>query len=183
MIGSNRGSWPAFAPAFALSLVLALIAGLAPGYVRAQSPLNPTVTLNPASGPPGTEVTATGKGWASGSVVVLWDGSQSRGTVSVSTGGDWQTTFSVPADAASGSHDIAFRQNPPGAAITIVKTFSVSAGSPIPNVAAPPATGTGGYLNGDGVWPSNRLSLLSVGLVIAGLLLVVGSLIVRRAGR
>ncbi len=187
MIGNARGLWSALAPACALSLFLALIAGLLPSQVRAQAAVNPTVTLNPASGPPGTDVTATGSGWAPGSVVVLWDGSLSRGTVTVPSGGDWMFTFSAPADAASGSHDIAFRENTAGAAITIVKTFMVSAGAspapagpPVSGVAGPPATGTGGYRNGNGPWPSN---LWPIGLVIGGLVLILGSLVVRRSSR
>lgn len=187
MIGIARGSWPTFAPACALSLFLCLIAGLGPVQARAQTAVNPTVTLNPISGGPGTDVTATGSGWGPGSVVVSWDGSQPRGTAAVSSGGDWQLAFSVPAEASTGSHTITFDENAPGAAITIVKTFLVTAasspassGAPVPSVAAPPVTGTGGYRNAGGFRLSNPLL---AGLVLAGLVLVLGSLVARRSSR
>jgi hypothetical protein len=183
MTGLARGSGPGVAPVYLLSLLLALIAGLVPGQGSAQSAANPTVTLNPSSGPPGTSVTASGSGWASGSVAILWDGSQSRGAVAVSSDGTWRATFSVPADAAQGSHDVALRESTGGAAITIVKTFAVTAGaagSPGPSVAGAPATGTGGYRQEDNSSSSN---LLPIGLAIAGLVLVLGSLVVRRSSR
>lgn len=183
MTGIVRGSRSALAPACALSLFLALVTVLSPVQVHAQAAANPSVTLNPSSGPSGTNVTANGSGWAQGSVAVLWDGSQSRGTVTVSSDGTWRTTFSVPADTASGSHDVAFKQSPTGAAITIVKTFTVTtgaAGSPGPGVAGPPATGSGGYRNGDGPWPSN---LLPIGLALTGLVLILGSLVIRQSSR
>ncbi len=182
MTGLARGSGPGFAPVYLLSLLLALIAGLVPGQGSAQSAVNPTVTLNPSSGPPGTSVTASGSGWPSGSVTILWDGSQSRGAVAVSSDGTWRATFSVPGDAAQGSHDVAFRESTGGAAITIVKTFAVTAGaagSPGPSVVGAPATGTGGYRQESGT-PS---FLLPIGLAIAGLVLVLGSLVVRRSMR
>lgn len=174
-------------PACAVSLALALIAGLLPGQIYAQTAVSPTVTLNPTSGPPGAVVSANGSGWAPGSVEALWEGSQSLGTSTVSSDGAWQLSFPVPADAAQGGHNITFEEKTSGVAITIVKVFTVAAVaspsppvSPVPSVAAPPVTGTGGYRSADGLPVSFPWV---IALVLAGLLLILGGLAARWSRR
>src|SRR6266436_8720933 len=47
----------------------AIIGPLAGNFIRAHAQAQPTVTLNPTSGPPGTLVIATGTGWVAGSPI------------------------------------------------------------------------------------------------------------------
>jgi hypothetical protein len=119
--------WLPAVPIAVLSQLLLLVAGLWSSAVLAQETVNPTATLQTAAGPPGTVVAASGTGWAPGSVTVLWDGSRPIGRVSVPPDGNWRVHFVLPMDAPVGDHSVSFEQQAPGAVITIVRVFTVTA--------------------------------------------------------
>jgi hypothetical protein len=75
----------------------------------------PTITLEPTEGPPGTEVTATSSGWIVGETVIIQFAISRHGDnlafseVSQATVGDdgsFTTTFTVPSDAAIGEQKV-----------------------------------------------------------------------------
>jgi hypothetical protein len=69
----------------------------------------PVVTLDPASGPPGTAISARGERWPSGMRVrAFWDDGRLLGGVAVQEGGTIAMTITVPRDAAPGPHTIGF---------------------------------------------------------------------------
>jgi hypothetical protein len=71
------------------------------------------VALNPTAGPAGSQVTATGCGWTPGSqITVTWDNPQTTlATTTVDTGGGFTVSFTVPADAPPGNHQVLFTQS------------------------------------------------------------------------
>jgi uncharacterized repeat protein (TIGR01451 family) len=74
---------------------------------------DPTATLNPTEGPPGTEVTVTGSGWPPGDTIdVRWDTTLAQTTAD--DNGNIQVSFFVPADATEGEHDVFIRDGEPG---------------------------------------------------------------------
>jgi hypothetical protein len=69
-----------------------------------------TVTLDPTSGPPGTQVTATGSGWTPGrEITVRWDDTDLT-TTTVDSSGGFTVSFSVPENASLGEPSIFTRQ-------------------------------------------------------------------------
>jgi hypothetical protein len=73
----------------------------------------PTATLDPPEGPPGTEVTVTGSGWPPGDTIdVRWDITLAQTTAD--DNGNIQVSFIVPADATEGEHDVFIRDAEPG---------------------------------------------------------------------
>jgi hypothetical protein len=93
-----------------------------------QPDAQPTITLDPAEGPPETEVTATGSGWSGGHAVsVQWEDGTVLGTTTVDDNGDFTVFFTVPDNAAEGEYTINFVGAPPdGEAYTIPATFTVT---------------------------------------------------------
>jgi hypothetical protein len=89
----------------------------------------PTITLDPTEGAPGTEVTATGSGWSAGHAVnVQWEDGTVLATTTVDDNGDFTVSFSVPDDAAEGEYTIDFVSFHPdgGEADAIPATFFVT---------------------------------------------------------
>jgi hypothetical protein len=73
----------------------------------------PTATLDPTEGPPGTEVTVTGSGWPPGDTIdVRWDITLAQTTAD--DNGNIQVSFTVPADATEGEYDVFIRDAEPG---------------------------------------------------------------------
>jgi len=73
----------------------------------------PTATLDPTEGPPGTEVIVTGSGWPPGDIIdVRWDTTLAQTTAD--DNGNIQVSFFVPADATEGEHDVFIRDGEPG---------------------------------------------------------------------
>ena len=95
-----------------LSVLAIVVAALAayPSPAAAEASL----ALDPASGPAGTTVTATVSGFEDcqtatgdpGTVSFSWDGAPLDGTDTVVDAGTAQAQFQVPADAATGKHDV-----------------------------------------------------------------------------
>jgi hypothetical protein len=90
--------------------------------------VQPTITLDPTEGPPGTEVTATGSGWPVGlDVSVQWENGTVLATTTVDGNGSFTVSFTIPDDAAEGQHVIDFVGFPPdGGAYTTSAIFMVS---------------------------------------------------------
>lgn len=88
----------------ALAAVLALVgAGLGSIIGRACG-VGTEFALNSAAGPPGTDVTATGVGFAAGPVSIRWD-SPSGQTLATTSGPYFNgVAFSIPASATPGLH-------------------------------------------------------------------------------
>ena len=67
------------------------------------------MSVNPASGPAGTQVTVTGSGFYAGeTVTLLWDGATVLGHPKPTTTGSFSTTLTIP-QATAGAHVIAAR--------------------------------------------------------------------------
>jgi murein DD-endopeptidase MepM/ murein hydrolase activator NlpD len=69
------------------------------------------VSLNPAEGAPGTQVTATGINWQSGHTMhTVWDGDSNKdiNQTTIDVNGNFIATFLVPSDAGIGQHVIYF---------------------------------------------------------------------------
>ncbi len=69
--------------------------------------VNPSLSISPASGPPGTSVTVTGSGFAAGEtgITITFDGSPVASGISANSLGNWSGTFIVPA-SSSGAHSV-----------------------------------------------------------------------------
>ncbi len=91
-----------------------LAAGGGPTYYAAGAStaevFTPVVmSVNPASGPAGTQVTVTGSGLYAGETVTLyWDGLTVLGHVKTTATGSFRTTITIP-QATAGAHVIAAR--------------------------------------------------------------------------
>jgi large repetitive protein len=67
------------------------------------------MSVNPASGPAGTQVTVTGSGFYAGeTVTLLWDGATVLGHAKTTATGSFSTTITIP-QATAGAHVIAAR--------------------------------------------------------------------------
>jgi probable HAF family extracellular repeat protein len=90
------------------------------------------VTLNPTSGPAGTMVTATGCGWAPGAQIsVAWENQQHLIDTTVDGSGGFTVSFSVPANATQGAHQVFFSQSCTGGCDSRIQiaTFTVTLSS------------------------------------------------------
>jgi streptogramin lyase len=119
--------------------------GNAIGRVNLSSTTPPSITANPTQGSPGTAITVTGSSWASGDVVdISLSPSVSVLTKATVAGdGTFSTSFTVPANAATGSQFVNARDettgqtaqapftipSPSGTWITPDDGFSVQAGT------------------------------------------------------
>lgn len=93
------------------------------------------VALNPTAGPAGTQVTATGCGWTPGSqITVSWENQQTLATTTVDVGGGFTVSFTVPATAPPGDHQVLFTQSCTGCVSRLETALF--------NVTAPAATAT-----------------------------------------
>jgi hypothetical protein len=88
--------------------------------------------LDPTEGPPGTEVTVTGSGWPPGDTIeVRWGTTLAETTAD--SNGNIQVSFTVPADATAGEHEIDIKDAEPGkGGIDVHLTFTVTDSSEPP---------------------------------------------------
>jgi hypothetical protein len=94
----------------------------------------PTATLDPTEGPPGTEVTVTGSGWPPGDTIAVWWDTKLAETTADSNG-NIQVSFIVPADAAEGEYEVDVRdEEPDKGGIDVRLTFRVTP----PEESSPP---------------------------------------------
>jgi hypothetical protein len=152
----------------ALVVLLILLVGLLP-------PLDPAlaqsaVTLDPTSGLPGTEVTATGSGWSAGhEVKVRWDNTELTATT-VDDNGGFTVSFTVPDDATEGQQTVYFVDAPPdgGLGYFIPANFTVTAPAETPPPEAEPTItldptegprGTEVTVQGSGWLPGETVSI------------------------
>lgn len=82
----------------ALLLAIGAMSGIAPIPTHAAA----AITISPTAGPPGTEVTVNGSGFAAGEtgIVVTYGGSPVRSGIAAADTGDWTATFQVPQSAS-----------------------------------------------------------------------------------
>ncbi|MBM2825642.1 MAG: hypothetical protein HW402_1306 [Dehalococcoidales bacterium] len=122
--------------------------------------VNPAITLNPASGPPGTSITVTGSGFSNGEsgLTVTYDSTKVPTvppTVSANPQGGWSASIVVPA-SAGGSHPIdasgatSAATSVPDTIFTITPVISVGRTS-APVGASVPITGAGFAANESGI--------------------------------
>ena len=69
--------------------------------------VNPSLSISPASGPPGTSVTVTGSGFGASEtgITITFDGNPVASAISANSLGNWSGTFTVPA-SFSGAHSV-----------------------------------------------------------------------------
>jgi hypothetical protein len=69
--------------------------------------LNPSLSISPANGPPGTVVTVTGSGFAASEtgITITFDGNPVASGISANSLGNWSGTFIVPA-SSPGAHSV-----------------------------------------------------------------------------
>ena len=69
--------------------------------------VNPSLSISPASGPPGTLVNVTGYGFAAGetSITITFDGNPVGSVIAANSLGNWSGTFIVPT-STSGAHSV-----------------------------------------------------------------------------
>ncbi len=95
---------------------------------------NPTISINPNSGPVGTSVTVTGNGFAHNSnVTINFDGS-TVATIASNSNGEFSVNFNVPLSTSKGDHTIKAIQGSNSAS----KTFNVTSSLAIlPTLSSP----------------------------------------------
>ena len=84
---------------------------------------NPTISINPTSGPVGTLVTVTGNGFDPISTVAITFGGSSVSTVNPTSNGGFTVTFNVPLSSLIGDQTVKATQGSKSAS----KTFKVTA--------------------------------------------------------
>ena len=84
---------------------------------------NPTISINPTSGPVLTSVTVTGNGFDPISTVVITFGGSTVSTVTPTSNGGFTATFNVPLSSSIGDHTVKATQGSNSAS----KTFQVTA--------------------------------------------------------
>jgi Cutinase len=93
------------------ALLLALVMPSVTGSSRALAQTS-SAAINPTQGAPGTSVTGTGVNWPAGDhIQAVWDGTTGNYVGSpavVNPDFSFTVTFSVPSDAAAGSHVVVF---------------------------------------------------------------------------
>ncbi|MGB8171045.1 MAG: hypothetical protein WCF01_00290, partial [Nitrososphaeraceae archaeon] len=75
-------------------------------FSTAGSSSNPTITINPTSGPVGTAVNVTGNGFDPISTVAITFGGSSVSTVPPTASGGFTATFRVPLSSSIGVHTV-----------------------------------------------------------------------------
>ena len=90
--------------------------------IRTSGSGNPTISLNPSSGPVATLVTVTGNGFDPFSTVVISFEGDTRDTVTSTSNGGFNATFNVPLTSSIGDHTVKASQGSNSAS----KTFKVT---------------------------------------------------------
>ncbi len=139
----SSSSWRRVVLAVIGALLLALVVPAATGASRALAQGN-SVTISPTQGPPGTEVTATGSGWAAGDTIqAIWGGDTGTDVgspVVVNSSGGFTLTFAVPSGTAPGSYQVIFWDETGRTFVPATTPFSV--GCPTnPSVTFTPTSG------------------------------------------
>ncbi|MEM2759964.1 MAG: IPT/TIG domain-containing protein [Nitrososphaerales archaeon] len=86
-----------------------LFTGLAIGFERASAA--PSITISPASGPPGTNITVIGTGFGPNSLVsIIFDSNRFLGEQQSDNNGAFTTTVTIPSDVSAGTHTVIANQ-------------------------------------------------------------------------
>ena len=94
---------------------------------------NPTISINPTSGPVGTLVTVTGNGFDPISTVAITFGGSSVSTVNPTSNGGFTVTFNVPLSSSIGDQTVKATQGSKSAS----KTFTVTSSSNLTALSSP----------------------------------------------
>ena len=107
----------------AAALTLPLLSGaLPPSLAQAATP---TVTLSPASGPAGTSVKATGRGWVAGSRIKLSFDNTPLAPFTAQAA-EWTHTFTIPSSVPQGIHEVFFTERTATTACALGIAFTVT---------------------------------------------------------
>ena len=143
--------------ALLLALVMPSVTGSSGALAQVSS-----VVINPTQGAPGVMITATGSNWVSGHhIQAIWDGTSGNYVGSpavVNPDGSFTVTFSVPSDAAVGSHVVIFWDSEGRYFETASTPFTVGSNpspSPSGGCAAPSHWLLGLHGFGEGPSPTN----------------------------
>ena len=97
---------PSRSPAILFLLVaISLFVLVIPQAISAAPLAAPAVSVNPTSGPAGSQVTVSGSGFTPGTGTLRWDGADQK-TVNINQNGGFSTSFKIPNGAAPGGHTI-----------------------------------------------------------------------------
>jgi IPT/TIG domain len=81
-----------------------------PATARAELYTPVLLSVNPTSGPAGSQVTVSGSAFYAGEgVTLVWDGGTVLGKVKADSSGAFSATIAIPATATAGVHDISAR--------------------------------------------------------------------------
>jgi len=143
--------------ALLVALVMPSVTGSSGALAQVSS-----VVINPTQGAPGVMITATGSNWVSGHhIQAIWDGTSGNYVGSpavVNPDGSFTVTFSVPSDAAVGSHVVIFWDSEGRYFETASTPFTVGSNpspSPSGGCAAPSHWLLGLHGFGEGPSPTN----------------------------
>ena len=118
---------------------------------------NPTISINPTSGPVFTSVTVTGNGFDPISTVVITFGGSSVATVTPTSNGGFTATFSVPLSSSIGDQTVKATQGSNSASKTFTVTSLVN-----PIIFLDPTSGPVGTsvdISGAGFDPSSPITI------------------------
>ena len=118
---------------------------------------NPTISINPTSGPVGTSVTVTGNGFAPISTVAITFGGSNVATVTPTSNGGFTATFRVPLSSSIGDQTVKATQGSNSASKTFTVTSLVT-----PTIFLDPTSGpvgTSADIAGAGFDPSSTITI------------------------
>ena len=118
---------------------------------------NPTISINPNSGPVLTSVTVIGNGFAPISAVFITFGGSSVTTVNPTSNGRFNATFNVPLSSSIGDHTVKASQGFNSASKTFTVTTLVSPNILLDSSSGP--VGTSVNITGAGFTPSSTITI------------------------
>jgi hypothetical protein len=142
-----------------VTVPIALLAGLMVGVARAAG--DTTAAISPTSGPAGATVVGSGQNWQPGDhIQAEWgdDNSNLGNSVVVASDGTFKDSFTLPANATLGSHQVLFWDEE--GQFFEVANFSITSTTPPPQPSSCPAAELVG-LHGVGEGPSSSMSTTS----------------------
>ncbi len=104
MLLSTIRRWFAVAVMSLLLVIMSLPLAMAPSVALAQGTY---ISVNPTSGPPGAQVTASGGGFPANVTVQIWfDQTDTGARATTDSQGNFKTNFNVPSNATPGLHPV-----------------------------------------------------------------------------
>lgn len=110
VVGTFDAAGPSIRRVALVSLLVLSLLGVAVPPAGAQEQSQPAITVEPASGAPGTSIMVSGVGFAGDCAVELWlgepDGGRFLGRAPVDSAGAFDTDSAIPEDAEVGSYNV-----------------------------------------------------------------------------